>query len=101
MRSVIRIESLDILLIHKTKLEDIVFLHASKKLWNKSKAREISARGASGGLGTIRNANKFLAIYEARNIHWLLLKMQHLVTKEIFCLFNVYSPVNVGEKKDC
>lgn len=27
--------------------------------------------------------------------------MQNLDTKEIFCLFNVYSLVNVGEKKDC
>ena len=27
--------------------------------------------------------------------------MQHLVTKNIFCLFNVYVPINIGEKKAC
>ena len=27
--------------------------------------------------------------------------MQHLVTKETFCLFNVYVPVNAREKKTC
>lgn len=27
--------------------------------------------------------------------------MQNLDTKEIFCLFNVYSLVNIEEKKDC
>ena len=40
-------------------------------------------------------------VLTARNIHWLLLQMQHLVTKEFFCLFNVYSLVNVREKRDC
>eukprot|EP00253_Pinus_taeda_P005161 PITA_05161 len=27
--------------------------------------------------------------------------MQHIITKEIFCLFNIYVPVNAGEKKIC
>ena len=99
IRSLIRTESPDILLVQETKLEDAVFLHASKKLWIKSEAREIFARGASRGLGTLWNARKFSVFYEASKTHWLLLKMQNLVTKEIFFLFNVYSPVNVGENR--
>ena len=75
IRILIRIDSPDILLVQETKLEDVFFLHASKKLWNRSEARAISARRALGGLGTIWNANKFSIIYEASNIHWLLLKM--------------------------
>ena len=30
-----------------------------------------------------------------------MLKMQHLVTKETFFLFNVYVSVSAGEKKSC
>ena len=101
MRSLIRTETPDILLVQETKLEDAVFLQACKKFWFKSEARAISARGASGGIGTLWNPNKFVVTFEARNTHWLLLKMQNLDTKEILCLFNVYSPVNVGEKKEC
>eukprot|EP00253_Pinus_taeda_P019942 PITA_19942 len=99
--SLIRTETPDILLIQETKLEDITFLQASKKLWIKSEARAIFAWGASGGIGTLWNISKFAVLFEARNTHWLLLKMQNLDTKETFCLFNVYSPVNVGGKKYC
>jgi exonuclease III len=101
IRSLIRTETPDILLVQETKLEDIAFLQASKKLWMKSEARAIPARGASGGIDTLWNDNKFTVLLEVRNTHWLLLKMQNLDTKETFCLFNVYSPVSVGGKKDC
>ena len=53
IRSLIRIESPDILLIQETKMEDSVFLQASKKIWNKSGAKAVSTRGALGGLGTL------------------------------------------------
>ena len=53
IRNLIRTETPDILLVQETKLEDIVFLQASKKIWNKSEAREISTRGASRGIGTL------------------------------------------------
>ena len=50
-------------------------------------------------MGTLWNTNKFSLVSEILNTHWLFLKMQHLVTKEIISLFNVYVPVNAGEKK--
>ena len=53
IRGLIRIEFPDILLVQETKLEDTVFLQASKKLWNRSEAKAISARGVSRGLGTL------------------------------------------------
>jgi len=99
IRNLIRTETPDILLVQETKLEDIVFLQTSKKLWFKSEARAITAWGASRGIGTLWNMSKFAVLFEARNTHWLLLKMQNLDTKEIFCLFNVYTPINVGEKR--
>eukprot|EP00253_Pinus_taeda_P009185 PITA_09185 len=101
IRNLIRTETPDILLVQETKLEDTVFLQTSKKLWYKSEARAIYARGASGGIGTLWNMSKFAVLFEARKTYWLLLKMQNLVTKEIFCLFNVYSAINIWEKKNC
>lgn len=99
MNSLIRLEAPDILLIQQTKLEDTTFLQASKKFWNKSGAHAISARGALGGLGLLQNPNKFSLITESLNTHWIFKKMQHLESKEIICLFNVYAPNNAGEKK--
>lgn len=101
IKSLIRTEAPDILLIQETKLEDFVFLQASKKLWNKCEAKAISARGASGGLGTLWNASKFSVISETLNTHSLFLKLQHLDSIEVMSLFNVYIPVNTVEKKAC
>lgn len=59
IRSLIRTENPNTLLIQETKLEDYVFLQASKKLWSKCEAKAISARGASGGrplLGMLANS---------------------------------------------
>lgn len=98
--NLIRTEAPDILLVQETKLKDKFFLQASKNMWPKSEARAISARGALGGIGTLWNSNKYALIFEANNTHWLLLKMQNLDTKETFSLFNIYSPVNIREKKD-
>lgn len=99
--SLIRTKTPNILLIQETKLEDSVFLQASKKLWNKCEAKAISARGAFGGLGTLWNASKFTFISETLSTHWLLLKLHHIDSKGIISVFNVYTPVNAVEKKDC
>lgn len=101
MNSLIRLEAPDILLIQETKLEDLVFLQASKKFWKKDGAHATSTHGASGGLGLLWNPNKFSLISKYLNTHLIFLKMQHLESKEIIFLFNVYVPNNVGEKKLC
>jgi len=67
IRSLIRTKTPNILLSQETKLEDFVFLQASKKLWRKCEAKVISARGASGGLTTLWNASKFFFISESLN----------------------------------
>eukprot|EP00253_Pinus_taeda_P003178 PITA_03178 len=82
-------------------MEDYAFLQIGKKLWKKSEGQVLSARGASGGLGTIWNANKFIKIREAKNTQWLFTKLQHLESDMILSLFNVYAPVSIGEKKHC
>jgi len=101
LNSVIRLEAPDILLIQETKLEDSAFLKASRKFWKKDGAHATSARGASGGLGSLWNPNKFSLISESLNTNWILLKLQHLESKEIISLVNVYAPNNAGGKKIC
>eukprot|EP00253_Pinus_taeda_P002180 PITA_02180 len=98
MNSLIRLEALDILLIQETKLEDSTFLQASRKFWKKDGAHATSTRGASGGLRSLRNPNKFSLISKSLNTHWILSKLQHLETKEIISLVNIYVPNNaVGD----
>jgi len=70
-------------------------------LWKKSEGQVVSARGASGGLGTIWNVKKFKKIREVKNTHWLYTKLQHLESGMIFSLFNLYAPISAGEKKLC
>jgi len=98
VKSLIRIETSDILLIQETKMEGKDFLQVSKKFWKKGGGLTISARGASGGLGSLWNSSKYSLITETQNDHWLYLKLQLLDTKEVISLFNVYAPVNAGEK---
>jgi len=101
IKSLIRTEYPDILLIQKTKMEDKAFLHIARNLWKRGEGQAVSARGASGGLGTLWNANKFSKIKEVANTHWMLSKLQHVDSNETLCLFNVYVPASAGEKKSC
>ena len=82
-------------------MEDKAFIQVVKKLWKKSEGVAVSARGASGGLGTLWNPNKYSRIKEIVNTHWLFTKLQHVDSDETLCLFNVYVPVSAGEKKNC
>eukprot|EP00253_Pinus_taeda_P015611 PITA_15611 len=101
VKSLIRSEYPDILLIQETKMEDKAFLHIGKNLWKKSEGQAVSARGASGGLGTLWNPSKLTRVKEIANTHWLFSKLKHVDTDETLCLFNVYIPVNAREKKNC
>ena len=60
-----------------------------------------SARGASGGLGTLQNTSKLKLVAEKEKVHQLFTKFQHQESKEVFSLFNVYVLVNAKEDKIC
>lgn len=82
-------------------MEDKVFLHIGKNLWKRSEGQAVSAREASGGLGTLWNANKFSKVKQVTNPHWLYTKLKHADSVETLCLLNVYVPVSAGEKNIC
>jgi exonuclease III len=101
MKTLIMTENPDIMLIQETKLEENIFHQNNKSYWSKGGTKAISARGASRGLGTLWNASKFNMVAEKKNVHWMFTKFQHIDSKEVFSLFNVYVLVNAGEKKSC
>lgn len=82
-------------------MEDKEFLQTSKKFWKGSSGHAVSARGASGGLGSLQNPLKYRLITKLHNTHWLFLKLQPLDSREAINLFNVYVPTNIGEKREC
>ena len=53
MLDLISIHHPDICLIQETKMEEVAFLHLSKKIWKKKGIVTLSSRGASGGIGTL------------------------------------------------
>jgi len=53
IRSLIRLETPDILLIRETKLEEKSFLQVNRNLRRKSGGQAVSARGASRGMGAL------------------------------------------------
>ena len=82
IRSTIRIETPNLLLIQETKMEEAAFIHSSHSFWNKGGGLAISSRGASGDLGSLWNASKFLLLKAIPNTHWLFLKLQLIESKD-------------------
>lgn len=99
MKGLIRYENPDILLIQETKMEEVDFLQRSKQIWKKGGGSAVSSRGASGGLGILWNDSSVKKISEKKNTHWIFMQFRHQDSKEIVSLFNIYAPVNYGEKK--
>ena len=59
MKDPIRISYPYILFIQETKMEKQDFLQTSAKFWKKGEGIAASARGASGGIGTLWDSIKF------------------------------------------
>jgi exonuclease III len=101
LKDIIKTSKAEILLIQETKMEGQDFLRKAKARWNISSGIAESARGASGGLGTIWNSKKYdLLMHEARK-HWIFTSLLHLETGRQVSLFNLYVPVLPEDKKSC
>jgi len=78
LKDIIRSSKSEILLIQETKMEGQDFLSKEKALWNTSKGITKSARGASGGLGTLWNSKKYNLIKYDTCKHWIFTNILHL-----------------------
>ena len=72
MRDLIRILGLDIFLIQETKMEEEIFLQSSQLFWKSGEGLAKSARGASGGIGTLWKKEAFDLIHYASHTHWIM-----------------------------
>jgi exonuclease III len=77
------------------------FIRKAKERWNISKGIVESARGASGGLGTLWNSSKYDLIKSEACKHWIFTSLLHLETGCQVSLFNLYVPVLQEDKKSC
>jgi exonuclease III len=101
VKDLVRMSNPEVLLIQETKMEDSEALQASNLFWKRGNGRAVSARGASGGLGTFWNSSVLELVEEESNIHWLFTKFLHKDSGNLVSLFNVYAPVLLSEKKEC
>lgn len=67
----------------------------------KSQGITVSARGASGGLGTLWDTVKYDLISFEACMHWIFTSLLHKETGRLVSLFNLYVLVLLGEKRNC
>ena len=80
IKDIIKTSNAEILLIQETKMEGQDFLRKSKARWNNSSGIAKSAKGASGGLGTIWNSKKYDLIMHETRKNWIFTSLLHLET---------------------
>jgi exonuclease III len=101
LKDIIRTSNSEILLIQETKMEEQDFLNITNAVWKTSKGIAESARGASGGIGTLWNHTKYDLIKYETCKHWIYTNLLHKETGRQVSLFNLYVPVLLEEKIFC
>ena len=88
-----------ILLIQETKKIAVDSLSSMKKLGPKGEGFAISASGASGGLLTWWDNEKFSLLIALENKNWLFVKLENRENKEVFWVGNIYGPTTQAQKE--
>lgn len=100
LMELIRSEKPDILLIQETKLSQI----ETSKLIDQYKQYEgctSEARGASGGILTMWNVNRWSCQGTKTQQHWISTKMENKDNGKEVKIYNIYSPNHFREKEIC
>ena len=82
-------------------MEKEAFLQVSGKFWKKGGGITVSSRGASEGIGTLWDVQKFELIKSKQSLHQILTKLLHKYSNTQVSLFNIYALALYYEKKDC
>jgi exonuclease III len=101
LKDIIKTSKVEILLIQETKMDGQDFIRKVKERWNICKGIAESARGASGGLGTLWISNKYDLVKSETCKHWIFTNLLHLKTSCQVSLFNLYVPILLEDKKSC
>ena len=97
-----RIKSMEhnsILLIQETKNTVDDSIKSMKHLWPKGEGLTISASGASSGLLTWWDNEKFSLQTSIENKNWLFVKLENEENKEAFWVENIYGPMTQAQKE--
>ena len=71
MKDLIRLAQPDIMLIQETKMEKDIFLQLSANFWKKGGKTTVSSRGASSGIGTLWDDQKYEFLENKQSQHWI------------------------------
>ena len=101
LKDIIRTSKTNVILLQETKMDSQALLKTMQVVWRNSQGTAENARGASGGLGTVWNTNKFELISADSTTHWIHTKLLHKATDRLVSLFNIYVPQILLEKQQC
>eukprot|EP00253_Pinus_taeda_P008465 PITA_08465 len=87
-------------MLQETKVEGEALLNTSVTKWKFDSGKVVSARGTTGGLGTLWTKSFSLDQFSATQ-HWIFTELHHTVSNLTLALFNLYVPVHYEEKKEC
>ena len=59
VNDLIRMDSLDVLMLQETKIDEDSLLSISCKIWKMNVGKAVSARGTAGGIATLWEENSF------------------------------------------
>ena len=85
-------EAASILLLQETKKSAEDSVSAIKSIWPNGNGIATNAIGASGGLLSWWNTNKYDFHSAIENRNWLLIKLENKESKDQFWVGNVYGP---------
>ena len=100
VKDLIKMVSLDVLLLQETKVDEKTLLSLSKMKWKKNTWIAVSARGSSGGLATLWAEDTFSLENSFKTQHWIFTEIRHIASKISLSIFNLYVLVNFHEKKE-
>ena len=86
-------ESNSILLIQETKNTTEDSFSIMKKVWPKGEGKDVSASGASRGILTWWDEDKFSMRSTIENINWLFVELEDKENKEVLWVGNIYGPI--------
>ena len=91
-------EANSILLIQETKNITEDSLSTMKKIWPKGEGKAVSVCGASGGLLTWWDEEKFTMRSSIENKNWLFVELENKENKEVIWVGNIYGPTIQAQK---
>jgi len=100
IRDLLKQEQPDLLLIQETKISAQDFQYQSQNFKNFTGV-STGSEGASGGIGTIWNKNKWEIINSQFCNWWVRTDLKNKGSQEIYYIYNIYAPNHYRDKGRC